>query len=1351
MAQSCWIVPKINNKKGELVDSKLFKSLLSFTSNNREQTLRLYLTTKNEDFIRDWYPKLTLDSNGEPTLSSLLKNTDFKDIINSDKVISTLTSELNKIVKSKKNETVLPNNTDNYDFLKQTAIDFNNNNDFKNDYVALVEKKVDNQTGKVSLNLKVEKRNPDNANIASNMEYNELLNTKLRNILQSFNISVGALTDLEQRLGVSGVTDFSVAKTATNGIIELIRLANGEEGEAALPEEFAHFAIEALGDNPLISRLVNHLESNKLVKEIIGEEYNSYYTLYQGNRAKLAKEAAGKLLAKHLIKNETIESSSYRPLLTRVIQAVKNFFKNLSLTPFQRALKEADKNFSSLAIDILNGSLRDEMSLSNITESDSYYNVTERVQRDKGLLQKIIDNELKRLKVYEKRNPNSNFDITQTLFINQLTTQLHKDETIEGIYTFLESSLEELKKVSNRLMTLKTADSQSTNEKAKVLRDVRNYYFSYKGIFNDIRNALLEEEGESDNRYGQRVRTALDQVETLLKDLYIQYTKVSKPLFIDFLKPFLGESITIPFGKYKGKVMTAEQLIEVADRDISFFDRWLDSMADSSDFILKAFDQAVKTSKENARLSTIDIMKELQALTIELEQAGINNTEWMFEVDSNGNKTGNYIREINYGLFNEKLKKLYANLTEKYGKNPVGKASDDYFKERQQWFQENTEIIDDERVPKKSIYGNKQFENLTPAQRKYYDRVMEIKEQLDSLLPAQYTTTFNTVKIRKDLIERLKGSKDLSNISSQIIQNIKDNFIKRTDDTDFGEKATLKDFENNKVQSLPIYYTKLKEGESENDVSTDIVATLSAYAAMANDFNEMNKVIDLLELGRDLLQERSVTQTEGDKQLTEKFKLLGRTVESKLTETGDKTRFIQRLNDFFDMQVYGNYMQDEGTFGNSNIDKGKVANFVNRVTALNTLAINVLSGISNIATGTVMMRIESIAGEFFKPTNVRHADAEYTKNLPAFLAEIGSRVKTNKLALWNEYFNVMQEYEQDIKEVNFDRKHWYSRMFTSSSLFFINNAGEHWMQTRTSLALADTYKMKAPDGKTVSLWDAMEVVYRDPNNKALGASLRVKEGYTKEDGSQFTKQDAIAFSKKSAAINERMHGIYNKADRNAFQKVSIGRMGMLFRKWIKPSLNRRFSSTSYNYDLQAWTEGYYNTLGRFLLQTAKELKEGKFALIANYKNLTKTEKHNILRAVTELGHFLILAAVLGLIDWPDDKDRPWLVRMTEYQARRLYTEIGVMIPGPSMIQEGLKIIKSPAAGVNTLESCLDLIGLLNPYNYETVGGEDAILKSGRYKGRTRAHKLFFDSPVLPMNKTIYRGLHPEETIPFFKQ
>lgn len=1345
MSRNCAIIPQVRNNKDQIVDSRLFKDLLAYTGNNRAETTRLYLITKSSEFIKDWNPRLTLDENNEPTLRSLLQKTNFSDIIPESKVLERLNREIGYYKRGMDRPALWVNSDENYQKLLQKAISFNQTSDFRDDYVAKITKIQDTESPRIFIGIKVEKRNKVNSIEADKMAYNANLNSRLRDILAANGIAVGALTDLEKRMGINGVTDFDVARTTANGMIEMIRLANGIEGEKALPEEFAHFAIEAMGESPLINRLINNLSSSGLIGEILGDEYETYNTLYKGDTAKLAKEAAGKLLAKHLLKSEPIGQKPYKNLLERVISAIKSFFKTINVNQIQKAIYEADKDFGRLARDILNGRMDEEISIDNIKSSDLFYQTNERIQRDRKVLQNIINNELKRLKIYEKRNPNSQFSTNQRLLIDRLEMELYDNNEIEGIYSFLDNALEELQKVSYRLELLRDTPATNVNERASVLRDVRNYMYSYKNIIEDIRKALVDEERYDDNRYGQRVRVLLNDTSNLLGDLFVKYNSVSMPLFVDFIKPFVGENIMIPFGKFKGKVIKAEDLVKMADKDISFFDRWLDSMADSSDYMLKVMDQAVKKSKEQARSRTIDVMKQLQAATIKLEKAGIKNTDWMFERDSKGNLSGNYISEINQALFKEKVREMFKSLNEKYGKNPVGENAEKYKKERQAWFDANMEIVNGKKVPKMSIYGNKQYQRLNAAQKEYYDTVMNIKSQLDSYLPEKYTTLTNAVKIRKDLLERVKSSDGVRSGAKQIWKSIKDEFIRRTDDVDFGDRATVKDFEGNEVQTLPIYFTKLKEGESANDLSTDIVSTLTAYAAMANDFDEMNKVIDVLELGRDLLRERQVIQTQGGKPLVEKFKAVGRKVESKLTKEGEATRFVQRLNDFFEMQVYGRYMADEGTFGKTNIDKGKVANFVNRVTSMNNLALNVLSGISNIATGKVMMRIESFAGEFFNEKNTITADRIYGQSLPAYLAEIGNRVKTSKLALWDELFNVMQEYEQDVREVNFDRKTWFSRMFGTSTLFFMNNAGEHWMQNRTSLALADAYKMKAPNGKIVSLWDAMEVVPIDKNNKKLGAKLQLKQGYKKADGSDFTQDDIIKFSRRSAAINQRMHGIYNKADRSAVQRLAIGRMGMMFRKWIKPSLNRRFKSASYNYDLDAWTEGYYRTSGRFLLQLARDLRETQFNIAARWNELTSTEKANIKRALTETGHFLAVMAIIGLIEWSDDKDRPWLVRMTEYQMRRLYTELGAMIPGKSMISEGLKIIKSPAAGVNTIENILDLTKLLNPWNYTDE------IQSGRYEGHSTAYKSFFESPVIPMNRTIYRGLHPETGIPFFKQ
>ena len=565
MARSCAIIPKVKNRNGQVVDSKLFKDLLSFTSNNRSEATRLYLITKADSFIRDWMPRLALDENNEPTLRSLLKQTNISKVIPETKVLERLNREGGYYKKGMDRPALWVNNDENYQKLKQRAIAFNQNSEYRDDYVANIVKIQDSESSRIFIGVKVEKRNRLNSINADKMEYNENLNNRLRGILESHGIGIGALTDLERRMGIHGVTDFDVARNAANGLVEMIRLANGIQGERALPEEFAHFAIEAMGDNPLITRLINNISSNGLAREIIGEDYDTYDTLYHSDEAKLAKEAAGKLLAKHLLLNEEIPSKPYKNLLQRVIQAVKNFFKNLNASPIQRAMKEADKNFGSLAQQILDGSMDEAIDISNITSSGVFYNTSERVARDKKLLQGIIDNELKRLKIYEKRNPGSQFSVNQRLLIDRLDIELADNNEIEGIYTFVENALEELTKVSDRLTMLQNTPATNVNERAGVLRDVRNYLYSYKHITDDIREALIDEERYADNRYGQRVRVVLDNTTTLLGDLFVRYNNVAMPLFVDFIKPSVGESITVPFGKFKGKTMTAEDLVKIAD------------------------------------------------------------------------------------------------------------------------------------------------------------------------------------------------------------------------------------------------------------------------------------------------------------------------------------------------------------------------------------------------------------------------------------------------------------------------------------------------------------------------------------------------------------------------------------------------------------------------------------------------------------------------------------------------------------------------------------------------------------------------------------------------------------------
>ena len=112
------------------------------------------------------------------------------------------------------------------------------------------------------------------------MKSNTLINRRISDILTTNGFTIGSLTQLEEELGINGVTEFEVAKTAASGISDIIRLAKGSKGQAALGEEFAHFVLETMQDDVLVQRLMTLIRTKELTKSILGEQYEHYASIY---------------------------------------------------------------------------------------------------------------------------------------------------------------------------------------------------------------------------------------------------------------------------------------------------------------------------------------------------------------------------------------------------------------------------------------------------------------------------------------------------------------------------------------------------------------------------------------------------------------------------------------------------------------------------------------------------------------------------------------------------------------------------------------------------------------------------------------------------------------------------------------------------------------------------------------------------------------------------------------------------------------------------------------------------------------------------------------------------------------
>jgi hypothetical protein len=534
-----------------------------------------------------------------------------------------------------------------------------------------------------------------------------------------------------------------------------------------------------------------------------------------------------------------------------------------------------------------------------------------------------------------------------------------------------------------------------------------------------------------------------------------------------------------------------------------------------------------------------------------------------------------------------------------------------------------------------------------------------------------------------------------------ILERTKSKFIRRADDTGFGNdsKSTILDFAGNPIEQLPVYYTSPLENPEM--LSTDFTASIMAYAGMAVNYGEMNKVIDVLELTRDLIKDREVQQVSGGSVLTETYKVLHKKFSRAYTKPGSNSNIGARIDDYYQAVLYDKQKKDEGTIAGTKLDTAKSLDSVKSYTGVVGLGLNLFSAIANVTVGKLQILIDAIGGEYFGIKNSIVGKKNYYKDLPAYLGELNSTQKTSKMGLLIDKFDALEEFYNGLQHDGF-YKGPVSRIIGKTNLFILNNLGEHYLHTRTMLAILDACKVM-DNGTEKSLYDVMEVVNKDGEY-----SIEIKDGVTKPDGTSITEDDLMELKMRIGKVNQSLNGAFNEDDKGAIHRHALGRLAMQFRQWMPAHYYRRFARPYYDAALDQYREGFYLTFGRFALDTIKDLSRAKFQLATNWKSLSNHEKANMRRALAEIGIFAMLSGIIALMGPEKDKKGVWYDRMILYQLKRMKLETGASAPiTPDFLKNINTLLQSPAASIKSFNNIAGLFEFWNIFNE---------IESGRYKG-----------------------------------
>ena len=1132
----CTVLAHVRKPDGSIVESKLFKDLLHYTA-NRQEAKEHYAVATNQDFINQVRDRLQFDENGEVTLES------YKDIIGleeGENVLQTLNSDIKSGV---------------YDY--GTAIhkvqDFNRTNPFRGSYMAT----LTYSDGQYRLSV-VRRSNKQESRLES-IIHKQSLQDRILYYLERAGVSVDFL-DRESKDNTSRYSTMNAERTA-EGLYQLIRIAHGENVTQELAEEAGHFAVGALGDHVLVTRLLNLLTED-VQKSILGDSDKVL-----GNNSK--REVAGMLVGQAL-QGKIDDKMAWQKLAQRIATFCKKVFYNLKGDDIKLSILNAESTARQIAEGFVSPNFNGNVETALQTKEMLYsaapsYNVAtyRRTIQQLNLLVRQLGNIAQDSFSDEVMQALLEAEVGRGLLTNKVGI-VADNISLEGIAIALSNMADMVgpgKTVDNLLKSIDFTNLTEFNdhlaENGRKLRQARTFISNLLILTNLINDALDTTTGQA-KIIGDVEHIVINDNGTLkqvnLKDLLtqvkqsLQGTAMSLEgelktkefqFFSRFMQQVYGEKyITLSarqvFKKQNGHLVfkpMAEAMqtistkdfidssLESLESDISLYQRWLSSMSNNGDVIGQLVDKIVKQANKQADDITLNVFDSLRILKERLHNLGYKDTSFLFEKDHEGKLTGNILSELNWGEWENDRKAFLDAEREAFKQaNPslVNMSENEKALKWQIWLHPKMKAWNEAH----SVYGeaqgrwipsnnyhNDEFDATvnTPELKAWYNDMMALKESLDGMIPEGSTLPVRMPQFKGTFVQQLRNRRlyegGIKAFVHTLRNSILEKFCESSEDTEYGSLQTY----NSEDESL-FYNAIAFETEKMNRLPLFGINKLKDTAELSTDL--FHTMLSYAGMASSYLAMSRLTDTlEVGSEVLNRRRVGGTTLES--DKKADKSRAYNRYLKYLEKQVYGVSMKRHSfnMFKRTWVLE-KIVNSTTELSAFMFLAGNVLGGTVNTGTGVIEMLKEAGSGEYYTLKDWNRALKDYFGNLVtnfgSNLPDFGSREADSKLALLVRRWNILGDNRKGFKDYETTHSWLYNAL--GKTLYLPYKSGDHFMQCMSYLALARHIKLYDSDGKQVDLIDTFKLV----DNKDVisgakkGKTLQIDGPYYKTKDGQHT-------------------------------------------------------------------------------------------------------------------------------------------------------------------------------------------------------------------------------------------------------
>ena len=242
-------------------------------------------------------------------------------------------------------------------------------------------------------------------------------------------------------------------------------------------------------------------------------------------------------------------------------------------------------------------------------------------------------------------------------------------------------------------------------------------------------------------------------------------------------------------------------------------------------------------------------------------------------------------------------------------------------------------------------------------------------------------------------------------------------------------------------------------------------------------------------------------------------------------------------------------------------------------------------------------------------------------------------------------------------------------------------------------------------------------------HEAVDNIFKFEDGNVKLDKSKgVSDKEFESFRNRVIKVNQKMHGIYNKVDAGAIQRRWYGKVMMMFRKFIRPGIIKRFGTkfgrAAWDESSGEWNKGTYVSGVLMLRHLLMGYMKYGMSVQASWNLMDDTERANARSFAVEMSGLLIsmfgLIFLQGLGD--DDDDKPYALDFAIYQFDRLVSETSFYTPF-GLFNEGKKIMSSPAASFSAMGDIGSALWELISYPFKDE--EERTYQSGVYNNESK--------------------------------